>query len=145
MAGRGSLSCKAHIRVMKCGERIHPNEPCQHMPKSAAAPLTATGAPVPLRLLHVVPTYYPAVRYGGPVRSVHALCASLVRRGMEVSVYTTNIDGDGNSEVPLGTPVEMDGVLVHYFPVPVLRRLYWCPALAGQMRRTIAEFDLVHL
>ena len=115
------------------------------MLKPSAIRLAAGESNIRLRILHVVPTYFPAVRYGGPVRSVHALCASLVRRGMEVSVYTTNIDGDGNSDVPLGTPVEMDGVLVHYYPVPVLRRLYWSPALAGQVRRTVTEFDLVHL
>ena len=57
----------------------------------------------PLRLLHVVPSYYPAVRYGGPIRSVHALCASLAQRGHEVSVYTTNIDGENNSDVPPST------------------------------------------
>jgi glycosyltransferase involved in cell wall biosynthesis len=115
------------------------------MLKPASTPLTATDLNAPLRILHVVPTYYPAVRYGGPVRSVHALCASLVRRGNRVSVYTTNIDGEGESAVPLGVPVNMDGVSVHYFPVPALRRLYWSPALARQIRLTITEFDLVHL
>jgi glycosyltransferase involved in cell wall biosynthesis len=98
-----------------------------------------------LRLLQVVPSYYPAVRYGGPIRTVHALCTGLVRRGHQVSVYTTNIDGDRNLDVPLGTPVDMDGVLVHYFPVGPLRRLCWSPALAGQLRRAVADFDLVHL
>ena len=99
----------------------------------------------PLRLLHVVPSYYPAVRYGGPIRSVHALCASLAQRGHEVSVYTTNIDGENNSDVPLGRPVDMDGVLISYFPVPALRRLCWSPALARTLRKTTASFDLVHL
>jgi len=100
---------------------------------------------ISLRILPVIPAYYPAVRYGGPIRSVHALCASLVRRGHQVSVYTTNVDGNTDSDVPLGRPVDMDGVLVHYFPVPALRRLCWCPALARQLRRAIADFDLVHL
>ena len=100
---------------------------------------------VPLRLLHVVPAYYPAVRYGGPIRSVQALCASLVRRGHQVSVYTTNVDGDADSNVPLGTSVDMDGVSIYYFSVPALRRLCWSPRLAGQLRRTVADFDLVHL
>ena len=115
------------------------------MLKPASTPSTAAGLNAPLRILHVVPTYYPAVRYGGPVRSVHALCASLVRRGNRVSVYTTNIDGGGESDVPLGMPVKMDGVSVHYFPVPAFRRLYWSPALARQLRLAITEFDLVHL
>jgi glycosyltransferase involved in cell wall biosynthesis len=114
--------------------------------KSASGPLAGAGGPkLKLRLLHVIPSYYPAVRYGGPIRSVHALGAALVRRGHQVSVYTTNIDGDGDLDVPLGTPVDMDGVLVHYFPVGAIRRLCWSPALARQLRRTVASFDLVHL
>jgi len=98
-----------------------------------------------LRILHVVPAYYPAVRYGGPIRSVQALCAALVRRGHAVSVYTTNMDGDQDSDVALGQPVDLDGVMVHYFPVPALRRLFWSPALARQLQASVAEFDLVHL
>src|SRR3984885_2278734 len=104
------------------------------MLKPASTPSTAAGLNAPLRILQVVPAYYPAVRYGGPIRSVHALCASLVRRGHQVSVYTTNVDGDDDSDVPLGKPVDMDGVLVYYFPVPALRRLFWCPQLAKQLR-----------
>jgi glycosyltransferase involved in cell wall biosynthesis len=114
--------------------------------KSASGRLAGAGEPtLKLRLLHVIPSYYPAVRYGGPIRSVHALGAALVRRGHQVSVYTTNIDGDGDLDVPLGTPVDMDGVLVHYFPVGAIRRLCWSPALARQLRRSVADFDLVHL
>ncbi len=76
---------------------------------------------------------------------MHALCTSLARRGHKICVYTTNIDGDRDSDVPLGTSVDMDGVSVHYFRVPALRRLCWSPALARQFRRSVAEFDLVHL
>jgi glycosyltransferase involved in cell wall biosynthesis len=112
---------------------------------SAAPPATADARHASLRLLHVVPSYYPAVRYGGPIRAVHALCAALVRAGHQVSVYTTNIDGDGSSDVPLNRPVEMDGVIIHYFPVPALRRLCWAPTLARRLRETIADYDLVHL
>ncbi|MGO9988387.1 MAG: glycosyltransferase [Steroidobacteraceae bacterium] len=115
------------------------------MLKSTPIPTAAHGSHVRLRLLHVVPAYFPAVRYGGPIRSVHALCASLVRRGHQVCVYTTNVDGAEDSAVPLGAPVELDGVIIYYFPVPMLRRLFWAPALAKQLRRAIADFDLVHL
>jgi glycosyltransferase involved in cell wall biosynthesis len=100
---------------------------------------------LPLRILHVVPSYYPAVRYGGPIRSVQALCAALVRRGHEVSVYTTNIDGDHDSDVPLGEPVDLEGVKVNYFRVPALRRLYWSPSLARRLRHTVGRYDVIHL
>src|SRR5262249_28482423 len=46
-----------------------------------------------MRILHVVPSYLPAVRYGGPIFAVHGLCRALAARGHEVQVFTTNIDG----------------------------------------------------
>jgi glycosyltransferase involved in cell wall biosynthesis len=100
---------------------------------------------MPLRILHVVPTYYPAIRYGGPIRSVHGLAAALARRGHDVHVYTTSVDGPDDLDVPSDHPVLLDGVAVHYFGVPALRRLYWAPALAKRLRRVIAGFDVVHL
>jgi glycosyltransferase involved in cell wall biosynthesis len=118
----------------------------QHRVKSQSSLPAGAGAPtVKLRILQVIPSYYPAVRYGGPIRSVHALGAELVRRGHQVSVYTTNIDGDGELDVPLGTPVDMDGVLVYYFPVGRIRRLCWSPALARQLRTHVTDYDLLHL
>jgi glycosyltransferase involved in cell wall biosynthesis len=99
----------------------------------------------PLRLLHVVPTYLPAVRYGGPIRSVHALCRELAARGHDVHVFTTNVDGPHNSAVPLGHPVDLDGVKVSYFPSSILRRLYWSPQMARALRSASEGFDLVHV
>jgi glycosyltransferase involved in cell wall biosynthesis len=98
-----------------------------------------------MRLLHVVPTYFPAVRYGGPIHSVHGLCAALAARGHDVHLFTTNVDGFGDSDVPLGRPVAMDGVKVWYFPSLRLRRLYWSPPMARMLRKVVGGFDLVHL
>ncbi len=95
-----------------------------------------------MRLLHVVPTYLPAVRYGGPIQSVHGLCAALAARGHDVHVFTTNVDGPGDSAVPLGRPVDMDGVNVWYFPSRWLRRLYWSPPMARALKRDVGTFDL---
>lgn len=98
-----------------------------------------------LRLLHVVPTYLPAVRYGGPIRTVHALCRALARLGHEVHVFTTNVDGDADSDVPLGSVTDLEGVKVTYFPSRVLRRLYWSPPLGRAVAANVGSFDLVHL
>ncbi len=98
-----------------------------------------------LRILQVAASYYPAVRYGGPIRSIHGLAAGLARRGHDVHVYTTNVDGDSLLDVPTDRPVLLDGVQVHYFPVPALKRLWWSPALERRVRATIAEFDVLHV
>jgi glycosyltransferase involved in cell wall biosynthesis len=98
-----------------------------------------------LRILHVVSAYYPAVRYGGPIRSVHGLSAALARRGHDVHVYTTNVDGESELDVPLDRPVTLDGVVVHYFRVPAFRRLWWSPDLDETLRVSVGDFDLVHI
>jgi glycosyltransferase involved in cell wall biosynthesis len=88
-----------------------------------------------VHILHVVPTYLPAVRYGGPIVAVHGLCRALAARGHKVDVFTTSIDGPGNSAVPHDVPVMLDGVTVRYFASPVLRRLSWAPGLARAVDR----------
>jgi glycosyltransferase involved in cell wall biosynthesis len=98
-----------------------------------------------MKILHVVPTYYPAVRYGGPIYSVHALCQSLAGAGHDVHVFTTSVDGPGDSDVPHSRPIDIDGVQVHYFRSRWLRRLYYSTDLKGQLSSMVGDFDIVHL
>jgi glycosyltransferase involved in cell wall biosynthesis len=98
-----------------------------------------------MKILHVAPTYLPAWRHGGPVLAVHGLCKALAARGHEVAVYTTNVHGDGTLDVPLRAPVPIDQVEVRYFPVHLLRRLYFAPGLGKTARDSIHRFDVVHL
>lgn len=97
-----------------------------------------------MRILHVVPTYLPAERYGGPIHSVHGLCRALAAAGHSVHVYTTSVDGDQRSAVSEGVPVDLDGVKVWYFRSR-FDRLYWSPAMAARLRQAIRAFDAVHL
>ena len=97
-----------------------------------------------MKILHVVPTYVPAWRYGGPIRSVHSLCRAFVAWGHDVHVYTTSVDGPDDLPVLTGRPVDVDGVKVWYFPVE-FRRLYWSPAMKRALNDQIATFDFVHL
>jgi glycosyltransferase involved in cell wall biosynthesis len=98
-----------------------------------------------MRILHVVPSYFPAVRYGGPIVAVHGLCRALAARGHTVEVFTTSIDGPADSAVPHGVPVNIDGVTVRYFASHILRRLSFAPSLAPALRRELDAADLVHL
>lgn len=97
-----------------------------------------------VRILHVVASYLPAVRYGGTIVSVHGLCKALALRGHEVHVFTTSVDGPGDSDVPHGKPVDRDGVKVWYFRSRHGRRLYYAPDLGRALARDIRGFDLVH-
>jgi glycosyltransferase involved in cell wall biosynthesis len=98
-----------------------------------------------MRILHVVPSYLPAVRYGGPIFAVHGLCRALAARGHELQVFTTNVDGPGITPTPIGTPVDLDGIQIRYFPCPLIRRLCWAPALGRALHHEIGKVDVVHL
>ena len=70
-----------------------------------------------MKVLHVVPCYVPAYRFGGPVKSIHNLCKSLVKAGLDVTIVTTNSNGSDNLSVETGRLYEIDGVKVYYFDV----------------------------
>jgi glycosyltransferase involved in cell wall biosynthesis len=98
-----------------------------------------------MRILHLISFYVPAYNTGGPVLSVHGLNKYLVKRGVDVTVYTTNISGRGTLDVPLGQPVTVDGVHVSYFPYSFVRGGEYSGELRRVLRETIARFDIVHV
>ncbi|MDP3974745.1 MAG: glycosyltransferase, partial [Candidatus Jorgensenbacteria bacterium] len=97
-----------------------------------------------MKILHLVLSYFPAHRHGGPIASVHAMNKALVAAGAEVTVYTTNIDGSALLDAPLGRPVVLDGVKVVYFPL-TSRPWVYSRALHRALARDMANFDIVHI
>ena len=98
-----------------------------------------------MRVAIYAPNYLPAVRYGGPVQSSHGLAKSLVGQGCAVDVFTTDVDGPDRLDVPLGVPVSIDGVSVHYFPIAAPRRIYRSPAMTAALDRLLPEADVLHI
>ncbi len=97
-----------------------------------------------MKILHYIPTYAPAWSYGGPVRSVSALCEELTRQGHDVTVFTTDAGLEKDEKRGEGRPVERNGVTVHYFP-RVSGYGIKSPALEAAARQRVAEYDLVHV
>ena len=98
-----------------------------------------------MRILHVIPHYFPAVRYGGPIRSVHGLAAATAALGHDVHVYTTNADGNSVCDVPTDQAVNLDGVKVWYFPIGRGRKVFRSPAMGKALDQNISSFDLIHI
>ncbi|MFA6008078.1 MAG: glycosyltransferase, partial [Candidatus Shapirobacteria bacterium] len=97
-----------------------------------------------MKILHIVPTYFPATRYGGPIQSVHDLNKGLIGLGHQVTVFTTNVDGDKDLLVPVGKPQFLDGVEVWYFPA-IFRPWFYSSAMRRALIEKTKEFDLVHI
>lgn len=104
-----------------------------------------SGANKHVRVLIFAPNYLPATRYGGPVQSTHGLARGLVTLGHEVTVLTTDVDGAGRLDVPVGHAVDLDGVKVHYCPIQTPRRLYYSPAIAQLADVLMPGMDAVHV
>lgn len=47
------------------------------------------------RVLHVTPSFFPAVQYGGPVGALYDLCRAQQRAGLDVRVLTSDAAGEG--------------------------------------------------
>src|SRR6056297_2547161 len=98
-----------------------------------------------MKILHITPSYYPAFAHGGPPWSVHNLNKWLVKQGVDVTVYTTNINGNSTLDVEPGVPVDQDGVTTYYFPQSLLGLWSYSYPLHKKLKKTAKDFDLIHI
>lgn len=99
-----------------------------------------------MKVLHLVSFYTPAFLGGGPIFSIHNLNKWLVKKGVQVTVFTTNLDGaSGNLDVPLSQPVSIDGVVVWYFPVVFFRKFEYSRVFHKKLAEAVSQFDLIHI
>jgi glycosyltransferase involved in cell wall biosynthesis len=102
-----------------------------------------------MRLLSVVATYWPAFQFGGPIPAIHSLHKALARRGVDVTVYTTNAGLGG--KVPVNREVSLDGIGVFYFTINQLFEglggTGWqlSMPLSRALKQNVRRFDIVHV
>jgi glycosyltransferase involved in cell wall biosynthesis len=98
-----------------------------------------------LKILCVTPFYKPAFVYGGPTRSIPALCEGLAGCGCEVSVYTTNANGKAKLSVEAGKEQVLDGVKVTYFERSGIPGYFYSRDLAAACRNGLNRYDLISI
>jgi len=98
-----------------------------------------------MKILHVIPSYVPAYRYGGPIKAIHELCVALTKKGLDITVFTTNMDQESRLDVPLKERVDTEGVKVFYYPVTFMQSYYYSADLSKAIKSRIHEFDIVHI
>ena len=102
-----------------------------------------------MKLLCVVPSYWPAFKYGGPISSVHGLNKTLVEKGVDVTVYTTNVGLE--RKVAVNQEVNVAGVKVFYFAFTKLFELFgrtgwqFSRQMTKALKRELKIFDLVYI
>ena len=112
-----------------------------------------------MKILHIIPSYTPAYNRGGPIWSVPNLNRWLAKKGVDVTVYTTDIDIPQN--IPRNKTIDLNGTKVTYFPfswpriweywrigvLPAFLPRHWeySRDLHKALKKNIEEFDLVHI
>lgn len=98
-----------------------------------------------MRILHIVPSYKPAYRYGGTIESVARLCEELVQAGEEVEVFTTTANGTGELDVKTGVEYIVDGVKVIYFRRLTKDHSHISFSLWKRLYKECKNYDVVHI
>jgi len=105
-----------------------------------------------VRVLHVSAALAPSL--GGPSKAAVELCEALAARGVDVTLFATNLDEQGRwspfappavADVQTSRSRWMNGVERCYFDVKWPSRFAFSPDLARAVRQRIGEFDLVHV
>lgn len=94
------------------------------------------------KVLHVIPSVGPL--RGGPSTMVRQLARNLVRAGIETHVATTDDNAAQVLAVPIGVPVNQDGVTYWFFRRQT--RFYtisW--PLASWLAAHVGDYDVVHI
>ena len=109
-----------------------------------------------MNILHIVPYFYPAWSYGGTPRVVFELCRELVKKGHNVTVYTTDVfDKDkrveqSDVEIDGLALSEVEGIKIKYFKnisnsLAFNQKVFISPAISKALKKNLKQFDMVHL
>ncbi len=97
-----------------------------------------------MRVLHVTAYFAPAFGYGGPPRSILALCQATQVAGADIDVFTTT----ANNGRPLASAVDgvhFEGIRVRYFPVAPPHWLLGGSGLRTALAAAARNCDLLHI
>lgn len=99
-----------------------------------------------MRILFIIPSYQPAVVYGGTTVVVSLLAEELVKLNHEVCVYTTTANGKVElSEIQPNETTSINGVSVTYFKRITGDHTHLSPAMLKKLFKTAKDFDVIHL
>lgn len=103
-----------------------------------------------MKILQVVPYFYPAWAYGGIPRVVYELSKVLVKKGQDVTVCTTDVLDQNSRCDRSGKNIIIDGIKVHYFKnisnaLAYNYQVFLPIAFCSFIQQAISDFDILHL
>jgi len=102
-----------------------------------------------MKILIVSPSFMPAYAFGGVPRVAYDIGKQLAKRNHQVVVFTTDAR-DPYSRMRIDKPVMLDEMAVYYFrnlSMKLVRstNLFLTPALFSAVKKSLSNFDIVHL
>jgi len=98
-----------------------------------------------MKVLHVTPYYLPSIKFGGPVQSIHSLNKYLLRKGIELDVYTTNTGVEEKGLFYHNYWKYLDNVKIKYFNFLGYDQYNFSPLLLVQLFKNVIQYDLIHV
>lgn len=99
-----------------------------------------------MRILQIIPSI--SLVYGGPSQMVLGLSAALAAQGIDVTIITTDSNGDiGQSplDVTLNQPIKQNGYQIIYFRCSPFRRYKFSLSLLQWLNASARQFDIAHI
>lgn len=99
-----------------------------------------------MRILQIIPSI--SLVYGGPSQMVLGLSAALAARGIDVTIITTNTNGDIGQlplDIPLNQPIKQNGYQIIYFGCYPSSRYKFSLSLLQWLNQNAGKFDLAHI
>src|SRR4030095_11076347 len=98
-----------------------------------------------LRVVHVCAYFAPAFVYGGPPRSVLALCRAQRDAGADVRVVTTSANGDGEVSEEVIARAEYEGIPVRYCCRAWPQSFFSAPSFSSVVATELRDADVLHI
>ncbi|MEM1369677.1 MAG: hormogonium polysaccharide biosynthesis glycosyltransferase HpsP [Cyanobacteria bacterium P01_H01_bin.15] len=100
-----------------------------------------------MKILQIVPSV--SLVYGGPSQMIRGLSMALAQAGADVTLLTTDSNGDTLGDRPLDVPlaqaVPTEGYTTFYFRCWPFRRYKFSPDLLGWLGRHGTRFEIAHI
>lgn len=101
-----------------------------------------------MKILQIIPHFYPAWAYGGPTRNVYGLAKELIKRGHSVTVYTT--DALNSKERIKRKEEVVDGIKIRRFKnlsntLAYNHNIFFEPSMLLEARKEVSSFNIIHM